>query len=510
MRHIRNIRRNYDFSDMSQIMYELFRDDYKFLGAMQATTNPMIVKDIKFNCVEYTSQWHRRLGQIRGAVNVATMNTHLDSPVDEKGGSRSTHIALVKNTGLYTNVNRFGKQVKGHTEEPLWLQEDQVLDIPITLRAKGSDRDTPWGQTVTSGNSIDVNATFRIRQKEDGGGVDGITKNSDGDLQVNVEIQQIHGYDSTRTNFPKANWDITIKANQWWQVIGTALPEASDNVYGWTDEVSTRQSWVQIIRNGTPLFSNTVLAMETKFREGGEFNHAVKQLMRVHTQDKALLAWFGQGCYRETFSRGNVQRRRQTWGWIPYMLNWGDKDPETNDITTFNLKDTSVEDIRWMLHNFVNPDKGITPKSNKMYISRKMIGWMKTLESKSSFANNGSGLIYNTASTIPGSRVMYETGNRFAPTPQDGKYMIDTDWGSIECVVEHLFRGSYEMIGAIPNHENMQYVYLGGNGVRRHDMYLRQIQKVGQDSRLDNILSEIGFKFVLPETHKVIKFTDNA
>ena len=496
-----NIERYYD---MSPIVHELFHDDYKFMGMLQkAGSDPC--GDIKFNSHEKKEQWFRRYGNVRlnttekRKIAVRPSKTAKTLGVNAAAQTATIDSAETANVifegALLTGVDRFGYEKAN--QEPLWLLQYHQLDITFELKALKATKH-PNGTSWVANQTEDVQVSLWIRSDH--------TETADGLMRVEADIEMIDGFDRNDARWGDDKFSIQLKADTHWQIVGRVVPEGSGTVFGWKDDIRTRTNWMQIFRNGTPKVTGTLLGMDYKLRPD-KWQDMVKKCLKTHAQDKALASWFGQGYYRETFSKGEEDRVRQMWGFIPYMKNWGFKDSNTDQIFTFDSSTSNIEDFRFFLNEFHDPKRGSSINTNELFVSRDVMTWFRGQTSATKYSNGmtGQSFAYNTASIMHEARTTYTPGGKFSPTPPKGQYVIDTDWGHLNVTIDELFVGPYREICALPNFTNIRYKYLANGNVRRHDMYMDMIQENGEDARVDNILSECGIEYNNPETQAVIK-----
>ena len=498
-----NIQRYYD---MSPTVHELFVDDYKFMGMVQKVASEPC-GDIKFNSHERKEQWFRRYGSIvldQASKRKAALRPNLTAKAtSHTGGALVANIDneekanVIFDGALLTGVDQYGYEKKN--QEPLWISRYQLIEITLTLTARKAAKH-PNGKQWANAETKDVQATIRVTKD--------IETNADGWQRVEADVEMIDGYDRNDSAWGDDKFSITLKKDTHWQIIGTALPEGSKKVHGWTDEIRTRTCWMQIFRNGTPKVTKTLLAMDYKLRPN-YWNDLVKKCLKVHAQDKALASWFGQGYYRETYMNGENDRVRQMWGFIPYIKNWGFKNKETEEIFEFDSATASIEDFRFFLNSFLDPKRGASINTNTLFVSRDVMSFFRGQTSATKYSNGmtGQSFAYNTASQIYNARQDYSSKGSFMPSPTMGGYVIDTDWGQLNVMIDELFVGPYREVMALPNFTNLKYKYLANGNVRRHDMYLADVQDNDEDAKIDNIISECGMEFTNPETMAVLKMT---
>tara|TARA_R110002020_G_scaffold75689_5_gene192401 strand:- start:143 stop:1081 length:939 start_codon:yes stop_codon:yes gene_type:complete len=290
---------------------------------------------------------------------------------------------------------------------------------------------------------------------------------------------------------PADNSKIILRANADGQVVGSAFAEGGTDPEGWKDEFYDREGYCQIFKTAVPLFSGTALA--TRYRGvSNEYKRVYAEKLMEHKMDMEHAMLFGIGSDDST-TTGPVRR---TWGIMPYTEAYG-------KIKTFTYASSSYDDFIDALEDVFSPESG-NSGTKLVLASRKVISWLNKLGASSFMGNNVA--LGHTVTTSGGSNGYAADIQAIKGSFGHNVTAINTVYGSLNFVMEPLFRGPWENYAAMIDLKNVAYRPLAANGVSRDTHVITNVQNNNVDGRKDMVLTEGGLEINLPETHTILKF----
>ena len=279
------------------------------------------------------------------------------------------------------------------------------------------------------------------------------------------------------------------------QVIGSAYAEGDTAPEGWRDEFFAREGYCQIFKTAVPLFSGTSLA--TRYRgDANEYMRVYQEKLMEHKMDIENALLFGYGEVNET----STAQHRKTWGILPYTEVYG-------KVKTFTYASSGYDDFVDAMSDIFDAESA-AGGSKMVLASRSIMNWLNKLGGQSFLGNTMASGVGTSATGVPTSApygVSLDKGQSLFNGVNVTQ--VDTLYGTLNFVMEPLFRGPWANHAVAIDLNNVAYRPLAGNGESRDTQVITNIQNNDVDGRKDMILTEAGLEIQLPETHAVLKFS---
>ena len=404
--------------------------------------------DPTFKFMEQRHQWQRR-------------NFHEGTGVNATAIASGDPVAVQNITlDAKCNYDKFGNKIGTAAAQPGFLLADQIIAIQATKDDDGS------------GAGAGVVGTLVAKVV------------SASDAAVVIAPLSFNGSALTVADTTDT---LAIASDAPAEVIGSAFAEGVGTPDGWADELYANEGHCQIFRTASPIMSGT--AQATRYRGiANEWQRVWKEKLMEHKMDLEKAMLFGMaGAQNDSV--------RRTWGIVPYTEKYG-------QVYNFDWNNTGDPDSSYntfldIMENFYAPESGNS--GNKLCLaSRSVMSFMNKMGSAS--------FVGGSASANP---------FRVDVNYKDGKFghkvmQVDTVFGGFTMVQEPLFRGPYADMMVLVDMSHVKYRPLVGNGISRDTYIETNVQTPGVDGRVDQILTEAGLQVELPETHGIIKFTNNS
>ena len=416
--------------------------------------------------LEYRNQWQRRNFDV---VAVAAAD---DS---DAGTSYAFEVAHWK---LSCNYNYQGKVSKSESYSPIFIVPGQVL------RVNGNVYKVAEDAVFTYATGSNAAGTKADAGKTNGGYL--TIKQSDITLLTTggTAVDSIGG--------------TALQG----QVIGSQWSEASGAPDGFRDEISAVEFYTQIFKTAVPLMSGSTMA--TKYRGyANEWARIYSEHLKAHKMDLENAFLFGYGGY----TSADV---RNSWGIVPFLEANGGKRYEIDYNTSSAISADSTYDAQVnftydgiidIMDDFMSYESGNS--GQKLCLtSRKVINALHKVGDKSFLKNSfdsDTSQLFNAALDVKSSSFM----------PVDIT-SIKTSYGSMNFVAHPLFRNDMADKAVCIDLGNVSMRHLAGNGISRDTFVETNVQANDIDGRKDMIITEAGLEVMLPETHAVIDFIDEA
>ena len=420
--------------------------------------------DPVFKFLEKRHQWQRRNFKVTSAVSAKTWSSN----------DASLNIVDGDNLFLSVDYDVYGRKVAGSTKKPEFLTVGQTIALEGLYKADGSG----------SGNAVIVYYRIDSLADADSTKKDVKTASFIKALYVPVENDSDDDADLVGAVTIDANDTLQFAANAEGQVIGSAHAEGDTAPDGWRDEFYSREGYCQIFKTAVPLFSGTSLA--TRYRgDANEYMRVYQEKLMEHKMDIENALLFGYGSVDET----STSQSRKTWGILPYAEIYG-------KTKTFTYASSGYDEFVDAMSDLFDPESGAGGQKMVM-ASRGIMNWLNKLGS-TSFLGNTMAYANNPY------KVGIEKGNQlFNGVPVT---TVDTLYGTLNFVMQPLFRGPWANHAVVVDLNNVAYRPLAANGKSRDTQIITNVQNNDVDGRKDMILTEAGLEIQLPETHAVMKF----
>ena len=420
--------------------------------------------------LEYRNQWQRR-NFLVGTVAAA-----------DDSDDQTDYAFEAAHWKIWVDYNYQGIVNKDETYSPIFIVPGQVLRVGNDVYRIHEDAN------LTYATGANVKADKSAAGKADGGYV--TVKQS--------QVTLISG--GTAVDAIGAAASAPAKG----QVIGSQWSEASGAPDGFRDELSSVEFYTQIFKTAVPLMSGSMMA--TKYRGyANEWSRIYAEHLKTHKMDMENAFLFGYGKYTNS-------NERSSWGMVPFVESKGKRyqldyntagDNPGTDATGFDGKfDFTYDGITGLMDDFMSYESG-NAGQKLCLTSRKVINHLHKMNG--GFVSNslGSG---NPLSTVFSANLDVKKSS-FMPIDITS---ISTSLGSMNFIAHPLFRGSAEDKAVCIDLSNVSYRPLSGNGISRDTFVETNVQENDIDGRKDQIITEAGLEIMLPETHAVIDFVDDA
>ena len=174
-------------------------------------------------------------------------------------------------------------------------------------------------------------------------------------------------------------------------------------------------------------------------------------------------------------------------------------------VKTFTYASSGYDDFVDAMSDIFDAESG-AGGSKMVLASRSIMNWLNKL--------GGTSFLGNTmAQGVGGSGE--PTSSSYGVSIDKGQSLfngvnvtqVDTLYGTLNFVMEPLFRGPWANHAIVVDLNNVAYRPLAGNGESRDTQIITNIQNNDVDGRKDMILTEAGLEIQLPETHAILKFS---
>jgi len=472
------LRRKYDFSDRVSELALSQDPFFRFLS--MASKKP--TDDPSFKFTERRGSWHKRYAYLKtyssdGIAAPASAATVTSTPAADdvysfKFGTDYASEGNIQNTFGQASLQEVGDS----GTQPQFFLPDQLIKIPFG-NDSGFAQGTTDGYTVWRVNSVDLNTTgYAILNAT-------CVKGSGALIQWQAVPTVINGsagaYPSQESLEPTRVY-----------VMGTVFGKGTGYPETWKDQpFSTGYGQTQIWKTSMAM-DNTDRATVLRYA-GNEWARIWKEKLIEHKWDIEQSLLFG--------SQSSTYRTTQ--GAVDWIGSYGNKF--SLDVKT-KTSDQFLDDMSAYLDPRYN-----NGKATAFFCSTAVYNWLHKLSGY--FANNLSQVIGGSGNTSPNPSITNAGGIARADLAVTGRKKvlgldtttISTIYGDMNLVRNiHLDGTNVKMLGI--NMSYCSYRPLVGNGINRDtSIYVgvQTLENSGVDRRVDQILTEAGLEWQMPEAH---------
>jgi hypothetical protein len=478
-----DLRRRYDFSERFS---ELALDQTPFFRLVSMLAKKP-TDDPEFKFTEKRQSWLKRYAYVVGFHN-GSAAVHNDATLVESDASALSaggEVKLFMATDYFSagNIQNVQGQSNGAIKvgdagtAPEFLQVNQLLKVPMSSSAGGGAATDYMLVRITA---VAAQGASNLSANSGTGSATAETKLVTGKILRLPDVAESASYASNVAQCVSYSADIaeTLEERRTY-VVGNSFGEG-DGLLGstWKDNpYSTGYGQTQIFRTEFGM-TNTARATALKY-EPNEWARVWKDKLIEHKWDIEQAGLFS--------TQGSVDSVAHTQGAVDYVLNYGNIFSWTSAKTI----DDFLQDMSQYQDPRYNQDKATV-----FLCSTEVFTWLHKL---SGFFGNNIGIDSQFRADLA------VTGRK--------KVMgldvttISTVYGDINVSRCIALDGSHVKILAL-NMNNVKYRPLVGNGVNRDtSIYVgvQNLENSGVDKRVDMILTEAGFEYMMPESHAIWK-----
>ena len=490
-----DLRRKFNFGDRVSEL-SLAQDPF-FRFVSMAAKKP--TDDPQFKFTEKRGSWNKRYAYVMGFVSNGA-DEFADAELDRSDAAAAV-TAAGQNVELYMagdyksagNLqNVYGQSggamaVGASGTAPAFFLPGQIIKVPTSSTAGGG--------AVTNYHLVKITAVSAE-----------VTKDSKTCVKVSGSVIK-DGGDNELTSFSGNNfspgnsggdetvYDLSISSALEYKrtyVVGSTFDKGTGYPETWKDQpYSTGYGQCQIFKTSM-VMDNTDRATVLRY-EGNEWARIWKEKLIEHKWDIEQSLLFGS----------QNSEYRTTQGAVDWILNNG-------NIFTLAVGSKSQDGFLDDLSNFLDPRYNNAAPS-VFFCSTAVYNWLHKLSGY--FSNNVGVIIPASGNTTPTPSASNSSGRaNFAMAGKKKVLGIDTTtistvYGDINVVRNvHLDGTNVAMIGV--NMKHCAYRPLVGNGINRDtSIYVgvQTLENSGVDRRVDQILTEAGMEFSMPEAHAIWK-----
>lgn len=474
-----DLRRKYNFGD--RISELAISQDPFFRFVASVAKKP--TDDPEFKFTERRDSWSKRYAYaLTGGAAYDTALTN-DIALSVAGSSIKLRFGTdYASEGNKSNV--YGKTLSykpGATgTKPVFFLEDQLIKVPVAAAANdGADQAVADYLVVKvtnvtdNGNVVDIDGVVVKGVEDEGFYLMGLHASLDSANDITASEESLAPYKC--------------------YVVGSVFGKGTGYPESWMDQpFSSSYGQTQIWKTSMAM-TNTDRATSLKY-EGNEWARIWKEKLIEHKWDIEQSLLFG--AQNATY--------RTTQGAVDWILNHGNA---FNLNTTTKTQDDFLDDLSALMDPRYNGTMATV-----FFCSTAVYNWLHKLSGY--FANNlGQVQPYvDGATQTPTGGLNSLASADLAVTGR--KKVLGLDSTNISCVYGdmnvvrniHLDGTNIAMLGV--NMKNCSYRPLVGNGINRDtSVYVgvQTLENSGVDRRVDQIITEAGMEWSLPETHAVWK-----
>jgi len=499
-----DLRRKFNFGDRVSEL-NLSQDPF-FRFVSMAAKKP--TDDPQFKFTERRGSWNKRYAYVMGFVSNGS-DEFADAELDQSDANAAVSAAGDKvelyMSGDYASSgniqNVYGQSgdamaVGATGTAPAFFLPGQIIKVPTSS--------TGGGGAATNYHLVKITA---VGAEE--------TKDSKTCVKVSGEIVKF-GTDNELTSFSGDNfspgnaggdeavYDLSISSALEYKrtyVVGSSFDKGTGYPETWKDQpFSTGYGQTQIWKTSM-VMDNTDRATVLKY-EGNEWARIWKEKLIEHKWDIEQSLLFGS----------QNDNYRTTQGAVDWVLNNG-------NIFSLPVATKTQDSFLDDLSNFLDPRYN-NAKASVFFCSTAVYNWLHKLSGY--FANNigsvqpFSGGSPSTSTAVTNGRADWQAKSAgTADMAMAGRKKvlgldtttISTVYGDINVVRNiHLDGTNIALLGV--NMKNCAYRPLVGNGINRDtSIYVgvQTLENSGVDRRVDQILTEAGMEFSMPEAHAIWK-----
>lgn len=480
-----DLRRRYDFSER---FGELAIDQTPFFRLVSSLAKKP-TDDPQFKFTEKRHSFHKRYAYVIG-FNNGTADTHADATlVDSVDGSAlaaGSTVKLIMATDYFSagNIQNIQGQSNGQIKvgdpgtAPEWIMKNQILKVPMSGESGGgavSDYLLVKVSEVSSQNAEDLSGNSM------GGSDSGESKLITAKVLRTSSAGELASFSGNKPVLEVYNLDIAeaLEAKRTY-VVGTSYGEGSglanesfkDNPY------STGYGQTQIFRTEFGM-TNTARATALKY-EPNEWARTWKEKLIEHKWEIEHAGLFS--------TQASLENVAHTQGAVDYVLNYG-------NIFDLTLATKTIDDFLQDMSRYQDPR--YNQDSATVYMcSTAVYTW---------FHKIGGFFKNNIAIDSQFQADLAVTGRKKVMGLDVTE--ISTVYGNMN-IARCVALDSTDVKILALNMNNVAYRPLVGNGVNRDTAVyvgVQNLENTGVDKRVDIILTEAGFEFMMPESHAIWK-----
>ena len=493
-----DLRRRYDFSER---FGELAIDQTPFFRLVSSLAKKP-TDDPQFKFTEKRHSFHKRYAYVIGWNN-GTADKHDDATlldsIDGSALAAGSQVKLVMATDYFSAGNI--QNIRGQANDkiivgdpgtaPEWIMKNQILKVPMSS--------TPGGGAVSDYLLVKVvSVSAQNAEALNGAGMGG---NANGEsklihakvLRTSAALE-LASFSGNKPVLDVYNLDIAeaLEAKRTY-VVGTSYGEGSglanesfkDNPY------STGFGQTQIFRTEFGM-TNTARATALKY-EPNEWARTWKEKLIEHKWEIEHAGLFS--------TQASLDSVQHTQGAVDYVLNYG-------NIFDLTLATKTIDDFLQDMSQYQDPRYN-QDQATVYMCSTAVYTWFHKIGGF--FKNNiGIGQVASGGGDTASTSQMF--GADLAVTGRKRVMGLDvteisTVYGNMN-IARCVALDSTDVKILALNMNNVAYRPLVGNGVNRDTAVyvgVQNLENTGVDKRVDIILTEAGFEFMMPESHAIWK-----
>ena len=479
-----DLRRRYDFSDR---FGELAIDQTPFFRLVSSLAKKP-TDDPQFKFTEKRHSFHKRYAYVVGFDNGSADKLDDATLKSNSNGALSAGatVELIMATDYFSvgNIQNIKGQSNGQIKvgdsgtAPEWIMKNQILKVPMSSVSGGgavSDYLLVKVVSVSAQTAIDLSANSM------GGDATGEMKKVVGKVLRTSGAAELASFSGNKPVLEVYNLDVAeaLEAKRTY-VVGTSYGEGSglsgesykDNPY------SSGFGQTQIFRTEFGM-TNTARATALKY-EPNEWARTWKEKLIEHKWEIEHAGLFS--------TQADLDGVQHTQGAIDYVLNFG-------NIFDLTLASKTIDDFLQDMSQYCDPRYN-QDKATVYMCSTAVYTWFHKI---GGFFKNNIGIDGQFRADLA------VTGRKKVMGLDVTE--ISTVYGSMN-IARCVALDSTDVKILALNMNNVAYRPLVGNGVNRDTAVyvgVQNLENTGVDKRVDIILTEAGFEYMMPESHAIWK-----
>ena len=479
-----DLRRRYDFSER---FGELAIDQTPFFRLVSSLAKKP-TDDPQFKFTEKRHSFHKRYAYVVGFDN-GSADKYDDATLKSNSNgalSAGATVELIMATDYFSagNIQNIKGQSNGQIKvgdsgtAPEWIMKHQIIKVPMSSVSGGgavSDYLLVKVSSVSAQTAVDLSANSM------GGDATGEMKKVVGKVLRTCSAGELASFASNKPVLEVYNLDVAeaLEAKRTY-VVGTSYGEGSgladesfkDNPY------STGFGQTQIFRTEFGM-TNTARATALKY-EPNEWARTWKEKLIEHKWEIEHAGLFS--------TQASLDSVQHTQGAIDYVLNYG-------NIFDLTLASKTIDDFLQDMSQYQDPRYN-QDQATVYMCSTAVYTWFHKI---GGFFKNNIGIDSQFQADLA------VTGRKKVMGLDVTE--IATVYGNMN-IARCVALDSTDVKILAVNMNNVAYRPLVGNGVNRDTAVyvgVQNLENTGVDKRVDIILTEAGFEFMMPESHAIWK-----
>ena len=495
-----DLRRRYDFSER---FGELAIDQTPFFRLVSSLAKKP-TDDPQFKFTEKRHSFHKRYAYVVGFDNGSTDKLDDATLKSNSNGALSAGatVELIMATDYFSagNIQNIKGQSNGQIKvgdsgtAPEWIMKNQILKVPMSSVSGGG---AVSDYLLVKVSSVGAQEEINLSANAMGGDATGEMKKVVGKVLRTSAAGELASFSGNKPVLEVYNLDIAeaLEAKRTY-VVGTSYGEGSglanesfkDNPY------STGFGQTQIFRTEFGM-TNTARATALKY-EPNEWARTWKEKLIEHKWEIEHAGLFS--------TQASLDSVQHTQGAVDYVLNYG-------NIFDLSLATKTIDDFLQDMSQYQDPRYN-QDQATVYMCSTAVYTWFHKI---GGFFKNNIGIGNVVTQNAAGSENVAAHGLFSADLAVTGRKKvmgldvteISTVYGSMN-IARCVALDSTDVKILALNMNNVAYRPLVGNGVNRDTAVyvgVQNLENTGVDKRVDIILTEAGFEFMMPESHAIWK-----